>query len=56
MSGLFKALRNLGKTTQKLQDIQPHKIVNTNHQSQLNMATQVILNNGNKIPRIGREY
>lgn len=56
MSSLFKALKNLGKTTQKVQNIQPPQIVNNNCQSQANMATQVILNNGIKMPRIGRKY
>lgn len=54
MSSLFKAIKNLGKTTQKVQNIQPSQIVNPD-QGGSNMAAQVILNNGIKIPRIGRK-
>lgn len=55
MSSLFKAIKNLGKTTQKVQNIQPSQIVNPNQGQPSNMAAQVILNNGIKIPRIGRK-
>lgn len=49
MSGIFKALKNLGsKTVNVTKTAGPS---NT-----LTMATQVILNNGLKMPRVGRKY
>lgn len=58
MSNIFKALKNLTKQSPNLQgaiktDID--SIVGKNS-SPPNMAMQVILNNGSKMPRIGCEY
>lgn len=55
MSSLFKAFKNLGKTSQKAQNIKPAPSSIANKNQQTNMA-QVILNNGIKMPRIGRKY
>lgn len=61
MSGILKAIKNLTKQNQKLQDA-----IKTASDSAVNkktfppssheMAAQVILNNGLKMPRIGCEY
>lgn len=61
MSNIFKAIKNLTKPSQKLQDAVKTATDNTlsknsSAPSTHDMAAQVILNNGLKVPRIGRKY
>lgn len=53
MSNIINAIKNLGKVSQKLSvsnQQSNHKIISSE------MATQVILNNGLKMPRVGRKF
>lgn len=50
MSNFFKAFKNLGKLAQNNHSV-PEELV-----SSATMASRVVLNNGLKMPRVGRKY
>lgn len=56
MSNIIKAIRNLGKAGEKILVNNQPSTSSSNHKVILSdMATQVILNNGLKMPRVGRK-
>lgn len=59
MSNILKAIKNLTKQSQKIQGAAKSASDNSvasKNLSSSDMAAQVILNNGLKMPRIGCEY